>query len=91
MPLAKTSSNKIFAMLNLLGPEGVSGQASIESLPTVPLGVFLHWYKKKEIRPHRKLGHINGVVDKPADLPALLATLKDCDKNWFAKLKDLNG
>jgi 5-(carboxyamino)imidazole ribonucleotide synthase len=44
-----------FAMLNLLGEDGV-GQASAWDLPAE---LKLHWYGKSESRPGRKMGHLN--------------------------------
>ncbi|MCC6403857.1 MAG: ATP-grasp domain-containing protein [Fimbriimonadaceae bacterium] len=48
------------AMANLLGIEGardwrLGRRAALEGDP----GVFFHWYGKREMRPGRKLGHIN--------------------------------
>jgi 5-(carboxyamino)imidazole ribonucleotide synthase len=88
MPLGSTESKGVFAMLNLLGPADVFCHDSISKRPTAPNGTKLHWYGKTEIKPGRKLGHINGVVDNKEKLADLLVTLKRCERNWINQLKE---
>jgi 5-(carboxyamino)imidazole ribonucleotide synthase len=47
-------------MINLLGEENHQGVPVIEGLEEVfkTEGAHLHWYGKKQTRPHRKMGHI---------------------------------
>lgn len=48
------------AMINLVGPEGISGTYKLENedhWKTQP-DVFVHMYNKLETRAHRKLGHV---------------------------------
>jgi 5-(carboxyamino)imidazole ribonucleotide synthase len=75
-----------FAMLNLLGPTGVSCEASKAFLPIAGPHSQLHWYGKKDIRPGRKLGHLNGTADSTESLAALLKELKTCEKKWIEAL-----
>ena len=48
------------AMINLVGPEGVSGKYQLENEEhwNNQKDVFVHMYNKSETRPHRKLGHV---------------------------------
>lgn len=47
---------KAFAMSNLIGPTALKPDHKI------PEGVFVHWYGKKDLRPGRKIGHLNGLA-----------------------------
>jgi 5-(carboxyamino)imidazole ribonucleotide synthase len=81
-----SASAPFFAMLNLLGPAGVSCEASQATLPVAGPHSQLHWYGKKDIRPGRKLGHINGTADSAESLSELLKELKSCEKQWIEAL-----
>lgn len=76
-----------FAMRNLLGPEGVSLTTDHPALPVPGPHSELHWYGKREIRPDRKLGHLNGTADSLESLDALLKELEECESNWVQQLK----
>lgn len=91
MPLGSVKTPAAFAMLNLLGPEGMTCQNSKENTPKPSGNLALHWYNKSEIKPKRKLGHINGVVDNISQLPALLESLKACEKAWTEELRSQHG
>jgi len=87
-PLAQPdASAPFFAMLNLLGPQGVSRDSAASPLPIAGAHSQLHWYGKKEIRPGRKLGHLNGTADTAESLSALLKELRDCESAWIEKLR----
>ncbi len=60
MPLGNTDLVQPAAMINLVGPENVSGEYQLENLEEVLKirGVYIHLYNKTETRPNRKLGHI---------------------------------
>ncbi|MFL5815289.1 MAG: 5-(carboxyamino)imidazole ribonucleotide synthase [Bdellovibrionia bacterium] len=75
-----------FAMLNLLGPAGISCESSKASLPIAGPHSQLHWYGKKDIRPGRKLGHLNGTADSAEGLAELLKELNSCEKQWIEAL-----
>lgn len=91
MPLGSVKTPAAFAMLNLLGPNGITCQDSKENAPKTSPNLVLHWYNKKEIKPKRKLGHINGVVDNISHLPALLGSLEACEKAWIKDLRSRYG
>jgi 5-(carboxyamino)imidazole ribonucleotide synthase len=91
LPLGRTHVRGGFAMLNLLGPPGLSVEVSQNpellpfSGPRTPLQ--LHWYSKTGIRPGRKLGHVNGVVSSADQLPALLKLLDSYQADWTESLQ----
>lgn len=61
-----------FAMVNLLGSQKIK-----EPSWTLAPDAHLHWYGKKEIRPGRKMGHINTVGTTPDNaLKRALSALK---------------
>ncbi|HEU4406092.1 MAG TPA: ATP-grasp domain-containing protein [Polyangiaceae bacterium] len=91
LPLGSTRSAPAFAMRNLLGPEGVRGGARGAPRPPVAAGTHLHWYGKAELRPGRKLGHLNGVAASVDDLDALAASLDDACGRWADDLRCLNN
>jgi 5-(carboxyamino)imidazole ribonucleotide synthase len=60
LPLGETRMIQPAAMINLVGAENQSGTYRLvceHELLSMP-GVYIHLYNKKEIRPHRKMGHI---------------------------------
>lgn len=60
LPLGDTSIIKPAVMINLLGAEGFSGEASykgLEEIMRIP-EVYIHLYGKKITKPFRKMGHI---------------------------------
>lgn len=70
-----------FAMINLLGPEGVNGPVK------KPMNIRCYWYDKTSISPGRKLGHINAHSTQAEDLPALLQELKRQEQLWTESLQ----
>jgi 5-(carboxyamino)imidazole ribonucleotide synthase len=75
-----------FAMLNLLGPEGVKGQFKglREKLPEPPADCVLHWYGKEDIFPGRKLGHVNSSSGN-------VESLQSYEQSWIQFLKGLKS
>jgi len=59
-PLGCTEAILPAAIVNLLGAEGFSGEASYEGLEEIMKleNVFIHIYGKKETKPGRKMGHV---------------------------------
>jgi 5-(carboxyamino)imidazole ribonucleotide synthase len=53
-------------MINLLGEEGYSGDASYIGIEEVLAmkGVYIHLYGKKITKPFRKMGHVTVTADK---------------------------
>ena len=49
--------------------------------------VHVHWYGKAEIRPGRKLGHLNGAANSPEELTDLLNHLQHYHDQWVNALK----
>ena len=68
--LGSTKARPFFAMLNLLGPQGIPGRFSggRNALPRPDRKISLHWYNKDEIFPERKLGHLNSVAETREEL-----------------------
>jgi 5-(carboxyamino)imidazole ribonucleotide synthase len=85
--LGSTECSPAFAMLNLLGPEGVAREASEELLPRASAPLVLHWYDKREIRPRRKLGHLNAVAISAGELAPVLSRMEDCNREWSGRLR----
>jgi 5-(carboxyamino)imidazole ribonucleotide synthase len=84
-----------FGMLNLLGPEGMalSLAQSRDTLPfsRVPEPARLHWYGKSEIRPGRKVGHLNAATDDPKLIPELASQLDRAHAGWIRDLEQLKN
>lgn len=72
LPLGSTALVQPAAMINLVGPQGLSGgyQLTAGNELLQMEGVYVHLYNKKEIRPDRKMGHITVLAQ---DLDSLLA------------------
>lgn len=66
LPLGDTSIVKPSVMINLLGEEGYSGDASYIGIEEVLAmkGVYIHLYGKKITKPFRKMGHVTVTADK---------------------------
>lgn len=72
---------KAFAMVNLLGPEGLSGTVS------KPTNSRIYWYDKEMTSPGRKLGHIIGSGMSAGELPQIIDSLKAAEKQWQESLR----
>jgi 5-(carboxyamino)imidazole ribonucleotide synthase len=77
LPLGDVATAPGFAMLNLLGP----GEPP-RLLPPLSSRVHLHWYGKRESRPGRKLGHLNGRAGSAAEVKGLVRELEACERIW---------
>jgi 5-(carboxyamino)imidazole ribonucleotide synthase len=88
LPLGRTESHEVFAMFNLLGPEGVSLDMDPPILPKVSENIALHWYFKPEVRSRRKLGHLNASASDPNEFPNRLRELERIDFKWQESLKN---
>jgi 5-(carboxyamino)imidazole ribonucleotide synthase len=71
-----------FAMLNLLGPQGVRGrhEGGIQNLPPVPSEIALHWYNKEDVFPGRKLGHLNCTASSLEQLTSRMALMENYER-----------
>jgi 5-(carboxyamino)imidazole ribonucleotide synthase len=90
MPLGKVDSKGFFMMLNLLGPSGIYCNNSLEAQPKVSNQMNLHWYNKSEIKPGRKLGHINGVASNKSELDHLVTCAKTIEAAWISALSEIS-
>ncbi|MGZ3699639.1 MAG: ATP-grasp domain-containing protein, partial [Bdellovibrionota bacterium] len=88
-PLAEPQTQAAFVMLNLLGPEGVTMRDEKITLPTPPAHGALHWYAKSEIRPSRKLGHLNASSTRAGadEVERLARELGECEQKWLEQFR----
>ena len=86
-PLGSVRSQEAFAMLNLLGSSHSNSHIHTHSmtLPVPGPQTYLHWYGKKESKPGRKLGHLNGVAESVEELECVLKELESCEQNWLKR------
>lgn len=79
-----------FAMINLLGPSHSSprkGPLPLPALPTFAGAQFAaHWYGKREVRPGRKMGHVNVRLARAADLGRVVEELENCERQWATEI-----
>lgn len=62
MPLGNTEVDFLFLMRNILGDDLAKGTAKAKRLAKkfgIEKSYRLHWYGKTEVRPGRKMGHVN--------------------------------
>jgi 5-(carboxyamino)imidazole ribonucleotide synthase len=81
MPLGSVHAAPGFAMVNLLGPDDLNSELPLV-IPFPQPKMHLHWYGKKGSRPKRKLGHLNGVVQRIEELNELLKDLENVRNQW---------
>ena len=86
LPLGQVESAPAFVMENLLGPPGIVLRDQQISLPIPSSRIHLHWYAKQEIRPGRKIGHLNAVGRKSSELAALVAEVEECKLAWLSRM-----
>lgn len=69
-PLGNTDAILPSIMINIIGAEGFSGNASYEGLEEVLKieNAFVHLYGKKQTRPGRKMGHVTVLSAEKQDL-----------------------
>ncbi len=99
MPLGDVAVAPGFSMLNLLGPE-VSGPLSGHVAPKVAEGpkpganrfgkVKVHWYGK-DLRPGRKLGHLNARAESVEEVTQLVHELEACEREWLEQVTKASG
>ncbi|MGA9213519.1 5-(carboxyamino)imidazole ribonucleotide synthase [Kaistella sp.] len=82
LPLADTSSFGFSGMLNLVGEENFSGKVKYEGLEEVMKlpNAYVHLYGKAEMKPGRKMGHINVLADSREELLEQLIYIKSLVK-----------
>lgn len=89
MPLDATTTPPAFAMLNLLGPDGVRLPQTPSLLPAIGPEIHLHWYEKHGVRPHRKLGHLNRSGKSPEEIGTILESLEEYQLVWEQFLRKM--
>lgn len=93
LPLGDTRTSACFGMLNLLGPEGVAlklpERRTELPFPPAPETLKLHWYAKSEVRPWRKVGHLNTTEGEAAAVSRLEERLEQYHSSWIDRLKEL--
>lgn len=69
-PLGNTSCILPAAIVNILGEEGYTGEASYQGLKEVLKmdNVFVHIYGKRETKPGRKMGHVTVLSSEKQEL-----------------------
>jgi 5-(carboxyamino)imidazole ribonucleotide synthase len=87
--LGSTNTRPFFAMLNLLGPQGLQGrfEGGLKALPAPSPEIALHWYSKDELFPGRKLGHLNCVAENREQLTSRIALMDNYEAQWTRALK----
>ncbi len=77
LPLGSTDCAAYFSMLNIIGPPDFQPRQNGIHFrpPSTAQNIKIHWYQKKEIRPLRKLGHINGWTKDGGNANTLQAKL----------------
>ncbi len=96
--LGSTMSAPLFAMLNLLGPKDLTLRVSQSPQLKLSSDLRFHWYDKEEIKPGRKLGHINATLKSlPADqvrgsqfealVQSTFEKLNGAEQEWIQKLR----
>ncbi|MEW6056407.1 MAG: 5-(carboxyamino)imidazole ribonucleotide synthase [Bdellovibrionota bacterium] len=88
LPLVEPEVKGVFAMYNLLGPRGAAKTANPQFDLSLPAGVKLHWYGKSEMRPGRKLGHLNAVAKDRQKLEELCGHIEKLVELWHSKLNE---
>jgi 5-(carboxyamino)imidazole ribonucleotide synthase len=68
-----------FAMLNLLGPVGPRRELKEPPALKLPAEAQLQWYGKTEVRPGRKMGHVNLVGGTEKEQRRIL---EEIDRQW---------
>ncbi len=78
LPLGETGLRTPASMVNLLGEEGYSGEATYFGLDECMSmnGVYVHLYGKKLTKPFRKMGHVTITSDEVEELKSKTQKVK---------------
>jgi phosphoribosylaminoimidazole carboxylase PurK protein len=74
-----------FAMLNLLGPKDLSKKIALDVEKYFPTSedYKIYWYGKSEVKPMRKMGHINTIALTKEDLKRKIKLMQEIEnKIW---------
>lgn len=87
-PLIIPTTKSFFAMRNILGP----AEVNVRSSPLIPKDMIkdadttLYWYNKVDIRPYRKMGHINTTAGTKDDLLKKMESMKTIEQRIWSLL-----
>ncbi len=88
--VGSTGTNRYFAMLNLLGPEDLT--LSLDSNFKLPIPISktmsTYWYYKTELKPGRKMGHINIKANEVHELQAGINMMKLYESDLWNSLRN---
>jgi 5-(carboxyamino)imidazole ribonucleotide synthase len=79
LPVIPVTLLRAGLMFNLVGAPDASGapdEAILKALKTIP-GTKVYWYGKKEVRPFRKMGHINLTAKHNEDLKSAVKDVRN--------------
>ena len=82
-PLGPTELIKPTLMLNLIGEQQ---DKLLENMKRLPVGAKLHLYGKKEVRPGRKMGHLNLSMENQSQLLETLKQLQVWDGEFLDRM-----
>lgn len=86
--LDAVETDPYFVMGNLIGPPGVTKPGTLfPQFSPLPKGFVLHWYGKNEIRPGRKVGHINAAAKTREEFDQVVREMRSYVTSWEAGLK----
>lgn len=79
LPLGSTALVQPAAMLNLVGPDHLTGKYRLKNADKLLAmeGVYVHLYNKKDIKPNRKMGHITVLAHNLEALMQKAETVKE--------------
>ena len=84
LKLGETEVKTCFAMVNILGHGSYHGPAAVPKLNSATSKVF--WYEKCEMRPGRKMGHINLLGASPNKLEIEIELIQRDLETWSGEL-----
>ncbi len=94
LKLAGEKSTNHFIMRNLLGPDGLSADLPNEDLAkafSLSPDIHVHWYGKTELKPGRKMGHLNLVFEDKNQVQSKMASLVDAEQKIWQNIKKNYG
>lgn len=86
-PIQQSSCSPAFGMINLLGPEGMHGAHPPKAF-SLQIGenILFYWYGKTELRPGRKMGHINIRAKSLGEFEENWAQSLQLESKWWATM-----
>lgn len=91
LKLVEDKPKSVFIMRNLLGPKELSATLPNEDLGKscpLPVGIHAHWYGKTELKPGRKMGHLNLVFTDKDQVQSKLASLVDAENKFWQYIRE---